>query len=130
MSYPEPFYAWLHEMKWKYKITFFILLLRFRSTSIFWEPIMYQMLGSVFLHMSIKKKLDTVLALADLNHPFDLASGFCYLFLKRKACLLFAEAQVCWCSMLCESNKHNSEILMLIFFFLFLSAKLQRWWVL
>lgn len=107
-------------MKWNgnMRSPCFILLLKFRSTSTIWEHTMCQMLGSVFLHMTIKKKqLDTVLALADHKHPFDLSSGFCYLFPKRKTCLLFTEAQVCWCSMLCESNKHSSEILMLIFLF-------------
>lgn len=106
-------------MKWNgnMRSPFFILLLKFRSANMFWKPTVCQILGYMFLDISIKENTWYYISSGWPQTLFWPSLRVLLSFSERETGLTFAEAQIYWCWMLCKSNKYSSEISMLIFLF-------------
>lgn len=116
MSYPDPFYAWLHAVKWKCEITILYSLVQIQIHKYFLTAYYVSDPGLQFLEMPIKGNTSYHISSAGLKLHWP-SLGVLLFLSKRETCLTLAEVQVYWCWMLCKSNKYSSEVLMLIFLF-------------
>ena len=55
MSYPDPFYAWLHAVKWKYELTTLYSLVQIQTHKYFLTAYYVSDPGLQFLEMPIKE---------------------------------------------------------------------------
>lgn len=89
-------------MKWNgnMRSPFFILLLKFRSANMFWKPTVCQILGYMFLDVSIKENTWHYISSGWPQTLFWPSLRVLLSFSERETGLTFAEAQIYWCWML------------------------------